>query len=75
MTQEEFDKQFITVNEICTRLGITSAAIFYAKTRGDLPEPIVVSKGARAGRGSLWNREEIEPILQRWALKLQPLRG
>lgn len=62
MTQEEFDAQFITVKEISSIVGNTTAAVWYAKKRGMLPNALEV-KGSKL---CVWNRAEVMPIIQSW---------
>lgn len=59
--QEQFDRTYISSSEISRRLNVTRNAVILARSRGLLPDEIMVE-----GQLTLWNREHIEPYLQAW---------
>lgn len=69
--QELFDKRYITAPEIMGQLGVSRAAMQYARRIGKLPSPIQVA-------GNLvfvWEREQIKPYLDAWKQELLNRRG
>jgi len=69
--QQEFDKQYITGNEIQALLSVTRTALLYARKRGTLPDAILVH-----GSGIfIWNRKAIQPFLDSWKISLSVRRG
>jgi predicted DNA-binding transcriptional regulator AlpA len=69
--QERFDASYITSSEICQRLKVTRPAIHFRRQAKLLPDPIQVF-----GRQLLiWERDAIEPWLQKWQESLQAKRG
>jgi predicted DNA-binding transcriptional regulator AlpA len=69
--QVEFEKKYITAHQIMVNLGISRTALFYAKTSGKLPEPIILNDG----RLYIWLREEIDPILEEWKDSIAKRKG
>jgi hypothetical protein len=69
--QTHFDKQYIAASEIMETLGVTRAALLYARRVGRLPNGIVVSKGLLF----VWEREKIQPHLDAWQKELLARRG
>lgn len=69
--QAEFDKMYITANEIQELLKVERCGILYAKKRGFLPDPIVI----RGVRAYLWKREALQPYLDAWKIALSVRRG
>lgn len=68
--QRDFDKKYITSNEITEILGVNRSAVFYARNRGQLPNPVIVH-----GTGTfIWNRAETWPYIERWAQSLASRR-
>ena len=60
--QEAFEREYVTSAEVCRRVGVTRSALPAAKTKGWLPEPIVVEN-----QFHLWRREIVEPYIETWA--------
>ena len=74
MTQEEFDKAFVTSTELCERVGIHRSSVLYSVKRGKLPEPIIIRRKDGGTHIALWNREEIEPLIETWHEAREQLR-
>ncbi len=62
---------YITSAEIQQDLGITRAAILYARRTGKLPEAIEVQPGTLF----IWERKTVEPYLSAWKTILNARRG
>jgi hypothetical protein len=62
--QKEFDELYMTSSEIARRLGVTRAAIIQARTKGMLPDPIMVENHL-----TIWKRLFIEPYVKAWQEK------
>lgn len=62
MTQEEFDKQFISTKEIAIYVGVTVAAVWYAERRGQLPRSFTI----KHSNARLWLRNEVMPKIEAW---------
>jgi len=70
ITQEAFDKKYITPNEIEQRLSVARSTILYARKKGTLPNAIYIT-GANI---YIWERELLEPHLVKWAEQLTERR-
>ncbi len=60
--QQRFDKHYINSVEIAQMLGVTRAAVMYARKRGILPEPIVVNNC----QIFVWERAAVTPYVDAW---------
>lgn len=69
--QKRFDELYITSSEIQKTLNVARSQILHARTRGLLPEPVVV-QGARA---FIWERANIQKYLDAWQITLDARRG
>jgi hypothetical protein len=69
--QEEFNRMYITSAEICRILDVTRSSLVRARQLGKLPKGITV-EGALI---SLWKREEIMPVLEKWKKNIEIRRG
>jgi len=67
--QEYFDMKFITAGEIRRRLKVSSPTVLRARRKGRLPGAIEIR-----GHVFLWDRNNIEPYLQRWECELRNQR-
>lgn len=67
--QERFDEQYIAAPEIMEFLGVTRAALLYARNNGKLPAPISITNGP-----FVWERKVIAPILKAWKEELDNRR-
>jgi hypothetical protein len=70
MTQDEFDKQFVGSAEIARTVGVSIAAVWYARERGALPGAIFVTSQV-----CIWDREFIAPSIAKWILDRAPVKG
>jgi predicted DNA-binding transcriptional regulator AlpA len=70
-TQEQFDLDYITCDEIQRTLNVSRASIFNARKRGLLPDPVQV----RGVRAFIWEREKIAPYIAAWKISLASRRG
>jgi len=68
--QECFDKKYIAASEIMEQLGVTRAALLYARRTNRLPQGIVVSKGLLF----IWEREQVEAQIREWKAELEMRR-
>jgi len=68
--QEEFDKLYITSSEIVRRLNITRGAIPKARSKGMLPDAILVDR-----KLMIWKRDKIEPYIKAWKKKREERIG
>lgn len=68
--QSEFDAKYITGTEICAQLGLSRGALFTAKKRGILPQPVVVL----GSKTHLWIRDEVKDNLDKWEFSLKARR-
>ena len=71
IAQTEFDRKYITSTEIIKYLGISRAALFYARNSQKLPEPIELNDR----RLLIWERPVVQPYLEAWRLILNTRRG
>lgn len=69
--QERFNKRYITSTEITGRLNINRTSILHARKSGKLPDEIAIN----GDQIYLWERDAIEPYLQRWETVLGHRRG
>lgn len=69
--QSRFDSLYITSREICTRLDVSRMALSKAGAEHKLPLPIKIDNTIMF----LWEREEVEPYLQRWEQQLKDRRN
>lgn len=70
LTQEEFDRTYITTTEICRRLELSRSTVHVARATGKLPNPVDVQ-----GQLYIWKRADVEPYLQAWKTILDARRG
>lgn len=70
IAQERFDKAYITSTEIAMRLQVTRPAIHFRRQSGRLPNAIKV----QGNQLCLWERDAIEPFLQKWQEELNAKR-
>lgn len=68
--QERFDRSYISSSEIIQELKISRTALLYARRKGKLPEPIVISETIM-----VWERDTVMPFLITWKNKLNARRG
>lgn len=68
--QERFDRAYVTCRDLQRELGVSRAAILYARQRGDIPPPIVIN----GGQFTIWERDTIKPFADTWLAKLQKRR-
>lgn len=67
----EFNKKYITSNEIVDALGVERSCVLRARTSGLLPNSFKV-----AGlRSYLWEREPLQEYLNAWKITLASRRG
>ena len=59
ISQIKFDRDYITSSEVMQKLGLSRAALFYARRAGRLPDAIVVNSGQLI----IWEREKIKPYI------------
>ena len=71
LAQERFDKTYITSSEICQRLDVTRPVIHYRRKNGHLPNGIQLF----GQQLIIWEREFIEPYLQKWQSSLENKRN
>lgn len=71
LSQIDFDRRYITANEIAKRLHVTRQAVHFARTRGTLPEPILVGPDMIY----IWDRQLLEPHLAEWKRRIQTKQG
>ena len=69
--QQRFNAAYITTTEVQRKLGVSRAAVLYARRRGILPEPIVVNDGQL----TIWEREALQPYYDAWRAKLCATRA
>lgn len=69
--QDRFNALYITSTEIAERLKINRTSILHARKAGKLPDEIAIN----GDQIYLWEREAIEPYLQRWEIVLGHRRG
>lgn len=69
--QKRFDETYITSTDLQRELGVSRAAVLYARKRGALPEPIVVNDGQL----TMWERATLKPYLDAWVKELNARRG
>lgn len=68
--QQEFDKTYISVSEICEELQVNRSSVMHAKKKGLLPNSIDVCKGTT----TLWKRAEVMEYLSAWKLAIKSRR-
>lgn len=61
--QQKFNKDYITASEIMEQLGISRAALLYARVRGRITEPQIV---VNHGRLLIWERKDVDVLLAEW---------
>lgn len=66
-----FDQRYITSSEICDSLGVSRFAIHVRRKSGHLPGAIMVNGAAL----TLWERDSIQPFLDKWRAHLAKRRG
>lgn len=64
-----FDRDYVTVGELCETYGVTRSSIKFARETGKLPNAIAV------GNQYIWHRETIEPHLDAWVLSVMGRRN
>ncbi len=64
--QADFDQTYVSSSELIAEFGCSREAIAARRRRGDLPEPIRVTRPNGGVHVMLWLRAEIEPYLARW---------
>ncbi len=69
--QDRFNEKYVSSREILKRLGVTRPTISKARTRGLLPDPIVIHDTLIF----LWEREVVEPYIAAWELLLNAKRA
>jgi predicted DNA-binding transcriptional regulator AlpA len=69
--QSEFDKKYITAWEVMRTVGVTRAALLYARRTHKLPDPITLNDGTLF----IWLREDVQPYLDAWKIVLDTRRG
>lgn len=69
--QQRFDETYITSTDLQRELGVSRAAVLYARKRGTLPEPVVVNDGQL----TMWERDTLKPYLDAWVADLNARRG
>lgn len=70
LQQQEFEATYMTTTDIMEELGVSRAAVFYARERGQLPPPIRL-KGCQV---FVWKRTAISEALAKWAQSLNSKR-
>lgn len=60
ITQQDFDREYITSRELCRDMGITRPTLFNARRKGFIPDGVYV------GDIMIWRRSEIAPYLPEW---------
>lgn len=70
LAQLMFNKTYISGAEIVKEVGVTRPALLYARRRGLLPDPIVVSPSVH-----LWIRADVKPSIEQWKAELTAKRG
>lgn len=69
--QQTFERLYVTPLEIQERLGVSRADILRARSRGMLPDPVIVP-GVRC---FIWERKRVEKFLDAWEISLKSRRG
>lgn len=64
-----FDRDYITVGEICDTYNVKRSSIKFARECGKLPHAIAV------GTQYIWNREALQPFLDQWAAEVMGRRN
>ena len=60
--QQEFNRKYVTSRQIAQRLGVTRTAMFNARQKGMLPNPIYI-EGVNF---YIWERDAVEPYVAAW---------
>lgn len=68
--QAKFDAKYISSTEVMEYMGgMSRAAIHFARKRGQLPPPLKV----RGSGVCIWEREVLQPYLERWKAQSQTI--
>lgn len=70
--QLEFDKKYITANQLMNDVNVSRAGLQYARRSGKIPSPAIV---VNEGRLLIWEREIVQPYIDAWKAKLIAQRG
>lgn len=68
--QDRFNDKYVSSREILKRLNVTRPTISKARSRGILPDPIIIHDTLIY----LWEREIVEPYIAAWELLLNAKR-
>lgn len=69
--QMHFDERYITASEIANELGVSRPAVYYARKRGILPNPILVGSDMMF----IWERSAVRPAIDAWKDQLLVKKG
>jgi predicted DNA-binding transcriptional regulator AlpA len=69
-TQTEFDKKYISSSEIMSTCGVTRTAVFAARKKGKLPDPIYIQ-----GQIYIWERAMVQDYLNAWRIIIDTRRA